>query len=79
MMEMSAQQEALATRHSNYRRSPSPLRIQPFSNAAIAQLAEKVKSEEQFSTTLPVSSQNTIVLFGVMYILLYQTSIQIFY
>lgn len=37
------------------RRSPSPARVQPFSNAAIGQLSEKIKSEEQFYTSLPVS------------------------
>ncbi|XP_045495528.1 ecto-NOX disulfide-thiol exchanger 2-like [Colias croceus] len=54
MQQLTAQQEAIANSHSiNYPRSPSPLRIQPFSNAAIVQLAEKIKSEEQFSATLP--------------------------
>ncbi|XP_013190791.1 ecto-NOX disulfide-thiol exchanger 2 isoform X2 [Amyelois transitella] len=37
----------------NYRRSPSPVRIQPFSNAAIVQLNEKIKSEEHFASTIP--------------------------
>lgn len=55
MQQLSAQQEAMASRNMNYRRSPSPVRIQPFSNAAVVQLAEKIKSEEHFPTTLPVN------------------------
>lgn len=39
----------------SYRRSPSPVRIQPFSNAAIVQLIEKIKNEEHFAGALPVS------------------------
>ncbi|XP_068618201.1 ecto-NOX disulfide-thiol exchanger 1-like isoform X2 [Battus philenor] len=41
------------TNHKANYRSPSPMRIQPFSNAAIVQLSEKIKSEEQFSNSLP--------------------------
>ncbi|XP_059053730.1 ecto-NOX disulfide-thiol exchanger 2-like [Achroia grisella] len=54
MQQLTAQQE-LATRSvaAPYRRSPSPVRIQPFSNAAIVQLVEKIKNEEHFSNTLP--------------------------
>ncbi|CAH2039704.1 unnamed protein product, partial [Iphiclides podalirius] len=36
-----------------YRRSPSPVRIQQFTNATLAQLAEKIKSEENFALSLP--------------------------
>jgi hypothetical protein len=39
----------------NFRRSPSPVRVQPYSNAAMVQLVEKIKNEEQFASTLPVS------------------------
>ncbi|XP_041986220.1 ecto-NOX disulfide-thiol exchanger 2-like [Aricia agestis] len=52
MQELNAQQEAIS-RRSHSRRSPSPLRIQPFSNAAIVQLCEKIKAEDQFANTLP--------------------------
>lgn len=37
------------------RRTPSPSRVQPYSNASMIQLAEKLKNEEHFSSTLPVS------------------------
>ncbi|XP_032520574.2 ecto-NOX disulfide-thiol exchanger 2-like isoform X2 [Danaus plexippus] len=53
MQQMSAQHEAMSNRNATYRRSPSPLRIQPFSATAIVQLTEKIKSEEHFATTLP--------------------------
>ncbi|CAG9793810.1 unnamed protein product [Diatraea saccharalis] len=54
MQQLSAQQELVRSNtSSSYRRSPSPMRIQPFSNAAILQLVEKIKSEEQFANTLP--------------------------
>ena len=57
MQQLTAQQEIASRSMGAYKqRSPSPIRIQPFSNVAIAQLAEKVKSEDQFSLTLPVSS-----------------------
>ncbi|XP_047503603.1 ecto-NOX disulfide-thiol exchanger 1 isoform X2 [Pieris napi] len=53
MQQLSAQQE-LADNSMNFQpRSPSPVRLQPFSNAAITQLAEKIKSEEAFAPTLP--------------------------
>ncbi|XP_053606436.1 ecto-NOX disulfide-thiol exchanger 2-like [Plodia interpunctella] len=56
-MQQLAQQE-MATRTlgglgGGFRRSPSPVRIQPFSNAAIVQLNEKIKSEEHFASTIP--------------------------
>lgn len=55
LQQLSAQHEALAsTRGSgSYRRTPSPVRIQPYSSAVI-QLAEKIKNEEHFANTLPV-------------------------
>ncbi|XP_063535589.1 ecto-NOX disulfide-thiol exchanger 2-like [Cydia strobilella] len=58
MQQLTAQQE-MASKYSapssyNRRaRDESPVRITPFSNLAITQIAEKVKSEEQFSNTLP--------------------------
>ncbi|XP_013172515.1 PREDICTED: ecto-NOX disulfide-thiol exchanger 2-like isoform X1 [Papilio xuthus] len=42
-----------ANRAMTYKRSPSPVRIQQFTNAAIVQLSEKIKSEEYFSISLP--------------------------
>ncbi|GBP15415.1 Ecto-NOX disulfide-thiol exchanger 2 [Eumeta japonica] len=48
--EMSSRSSSVSHRRS---RSPSPLRVQPFSNAMIVQLVEKLKNEEQFSSTLP--------------------------
>lgn len=56
MQQLAAQQQALgaSSRGMGYDRSPSPVRIQPFSNGAILQLAEKIKSEDNFATTLPV-------------------------
>lgn len=57
IQQLTAQQEAIASRNMNYRRSPSPVRIQPFSNTAVVQLAEKIKSEEHFANTLPVSAE----------------------
>ncbi|XP_049874415.1 ecto-NOX disulfide-thiol exchanger 2 isoform X2 [Pectinophora gossypiella] len=53
--QMGAQQQALVSRnmYSGRHRSPSPMRLQPFSNAAIVQLAEKIKSEENFLESLP--------------------------
>lgn len=55
MQQLAAQQQALgASRGMGFDRSPSPVRIQPFSNGAIVQLAEKIKSEENFAATLPV-------------------------
>ncbi|CAH2981264.1 unnamed protein product [Chilo suppressalis] len=54
MQQLSAQQELVhSSSRSSYRRSPSPVRIQPFSNAAILQLVEKIKNEEHFASTLP--------------------------
>ncbi|XP_045766467.1 ecto-NOX disulfide-thiol exchanger 2-like [Maniola jurtina] len=53
MQQLTAQQEAMASRSMNYRRSPSPARIQLFSNAAMVQLSEKIKNEEHFASTLP--------------------------
>ncbi|XP_039755642.1 ecto-NOX disulfide-thiol exchanger 2-like isoform X2 [Pararge aegeria] len=53
MQQLTAQQEAIACQSMNFCRSPSPLRIQLFSNAAMVQLAEKIKSEEHFANTLP--------------------------
>ncbi|CAK1556189.1 unnamed protein product [Leptosia nina] len=54
IQQLTVQQEALANTHNvTYPRSPSPVRIQPFSNAAITQLAEKIKSESAFALTLP--------------------------
>lgn len=61
MQQLSAQQE-MATRSlsvSSYRRSPSPLRVQPFSSTAMLQLGEKIKNEEHFANALPVSSSYT--------------------
>lgn len=56
MQQLAAQQQALgaSSRSLVFDRSPSPVRIQPFSNGAIVQLAEKIKSEENFASTLPV-------------------------
>ncbi|KAJ2944302.1 hypothetical protein O0L34_g18288 [Tuta absoluta] len=51
MQQLTAQQQALS--RTMFRRSPSPARIQPFSNPAMVQLIEKIKSEEQFASTLP--------------------------
>ncbi|CAG5025606.1 unnamed protein product [Parnassius apollo] len=51
MQQLTAQQEASCKM--NYRRSPLPIRIQPFSNAAVVQLAEKIKNEEHFASSLP--------------------------
>ncbi|CAH2091238.1 unnamed protein product [Euphydryas editha] len=53
LQQLTAQQEAIASRNINYRRSPSPVRIQPFSSTAVVQLAEKIKNEEHFASTLP--------------------------
>ncbi|XP_026486988.1 ecto-NOX disulfide-thiol exchanger 2-like [Vanessa tameamea] len=53
IQQLTAQHEAIASRNMNYHRSPSPVRIQPFSNAAVVQLAEKIKNEEHFPSTLP--------------------------
>ncbi|XP_026316825.1 ecto-NOX disulfide-thiol exchanger 2 [Hyposmocoma kahamanoa] len=55
MQQLAAQQQALgaSSRGMTFERSPSPVRIQPFSNGAILQLAEKIKSEDNFATTLP--------------------------
>ncbi|CAH0584204.1 unnamed protein product [Chrysodeixis includens] len=53
MQQLNAQQEISNRSATTYRRSPSPVRIQPFSNAALVQLAEKLKNEEHFYTTLP--------------------------
>lgn len=57
MQQLAAQQQALgaSSRGMGFDRSPSPVRIQPFSNGAIVQLAEKIKSEENFASTLPAS------------------------
>lgn len=63
MQQMNVQQE-IVTRNINpfvdlRRRSPSPpSRVQPYTNASMVQLAEKLKNEEQFAMTLPVSNQN---------------------
>lgn len=46
--QLHAQQEIANRNISSYKRSPSPIRVQPFSNAAMLQLSEKIKSEEQF-------------------------------
>ncbi|KAI5645453.1 RNA recognition motif domain-containing protein [Phthorimaea operculella] len=51
MQQLTAQQQALS--RTMYRRSPSPVRIQPFSNPAMVQLIEKIKNEEHFASTLP--------------------------
>lgn len=53
MQQLTAQQELANRSIASYRRSPSPVRIQPFSNAAIVQLVEKIKNEEHFPNTLP--------------------------
>lgn len=53
MQQLNAQNEISNRATTTYRRSPSPIRIQPFSNAALVQLAEKLKNEEHFYTTLP--------------------------
>lgn len=54
MQHMNSEQDT-ANRNAGtpYRRSPSPPRVQLFSNAAMVQLAEKIKNEEQFSSTVP--------------------------
>lgn len=58
MQQMNVQQE-IVTRNINpfvdlRRRSPSPpSRVQPYTNASMVQLAEKLKNEEQFAMTLP--------------------------
>ncbi|XP_023946149.2 ecto-NOX disulfide-thiol exchanger 2 isoform X2 [Bicyclus anynana] len=53
MQQQMSVQENMASRNMNYRRSPSPVRIQVFSNAAMVQLGEKIKSEEHFASSLP--------------------------
>lgn len=53
MQQLNAQQEILNSTN-EYRQSPSPVRIQPYSNPAMVQLSEKIKSEEHFSSALPV-------------------------
>ncbi|XP_075978640.1 ecto-NOX disulfide-thiol exchanger 2-like isoform X2 [Anticarsia gemmatalis] len=53
MQQLNAQQEMVSRTMGSYRRSPSPTRVQPFSNASMVQLSEKIKSEENFSTSLP--------------------------
>lgn len=62
MEHLNAQQEMVnrSMSMSTYIRSPSPVRLQPFSNAAMVQLSEKIKSEEQFSSSLPVRKIKTI-------------------
>lgn len=56
MQQLTAQQEmASRSMAASYRRSPSPARIQPFSNPAMVQLVEKIKNEEHFASALPVS------------------------
>ncbi|XP_037869835.1 ecto-NOX disulfide-thiol exchanger 2 isoform X1 [Bombyx mori] len=52
MQQLNAQQEILNSTN-EYRQSPSPVRIQPYSNPAMVQLSEKIKSEEHFSSALP--------------------------
>ncbi|KAF9408522.1 hypothetical protein HW555_011832 [Spodoptera exigua] len=58
MQQMNSQQE-IVNRNINpfldlRRRSPSPpSRVQPYTNASMVQLAEKLKNEEQFAMTLP--------------------------
>ncbi|KAJ8713419.1 hypothetical protein PYW07_013789 [Mythimna separata] len=37
----------------SHRRTPSPSRVQPYSNASMIQLGEKLKNEEHFANTLP--------------------------
>lgn len=54
MQQLTAQQELVRTNvGSTYNRSPSPVRIQLFSNAAMVQLVEKIKNEEHFASTIP--------------------------
>ncbi|KAL0822624.1 hypothetical protein ABMA28_004657 [Loxostege sticticalis] len=54
MQQLTAQQEmASRSMAASYRRSPSPARIQPFSNPAMVQLVEKIKNEEHFASALP--------------------------
>lgn len=62
MQQLAAQQQALgaSSRGMGFDRSPSPVKIQPFSNGAIVQLAEKIKSEDNFATTLPVRISNIV-------------------
>lgn len=55
IQQLNAQSDISNRAATTYIRSPSPIRIQPFSNAALVQLAEKLKNEEHFYTTLPVS------------------------
>ncbi|XP_028178561.1 ecto-NOX disulfide-thiol exchanger 2-like [Ostrinia furnacalis] len=51
---MTSQQDmASRSMAASYRRSPSPIRIQPFSNPAMVQLVEKIKNEEHFASALP--------------------------
>ncbi|KOB78100.1 Ecto-NOX disulfide-thiol exchanger 1 [Operophtera brumata] len=53
MQQLSAQEMASRSMSASYRRSPSPVRVQPFSTTAIVQLSEKIKSEELFANSIP--------------------------
>lgn len=56
IQEMSSQQEKRRRNiEDTHRRSPSPPPVMIFSNATVGQVAEKLKSEEHFSTTVTVS------------------------
>lgn len=58
MQQMSAQQQEMSTQSASsasYPRSPSPVRVQIYSNNAVMQLYEKIKSEENFASAIPVS------------------------
>lgn len=54
MQQLTAQEMASRSMSASYRRSPSPVRVQPFSTTAIMQLSEKIRTEDQFSTAIPV-------------------------
>ncbi|KAL4703278.1 hypothetical protein ACJJTC_015410 [Scirpophaga incertulas] len=52
--QITAQEElARSVVGSSHRRSPSPIKIQPFSNTAMVNLVDKIKSEENFASALP--------------------------
>lgn len=54
LQQLTAQEMASRCMSASYRRSPSPVRVQPFSTSGIMQLAEKIKNEEYFASSIPV-------------------------
>lgn len=74
MQQLSAQEVASRSMTASYRRSPSPVRAQPYSTTAVVQLAEKIKNEEHFANAIPVS----FLIFVCLKIALCDPSITVF-